>query len=59
MQFKTNHDGNFILKGGSVYNLKKEGFRIMQADSLILIIKVIIFVNGDLRSRSQMISGTR
>jgi Cu(I)/Ag(I) efflux system membrane protein CusA/SilA len=35
MQFKTNHDGNFILKGGSVYNLKKEGFRIIKADSLI------------------------
>jgi copper/silver efflux system protein len=35
MQFKTTRDGSYLLKGGSVYNLKKEGFRIVPKDSLI------------------------
>jgi copper/silver efflux system protein len=35
MQFKTDGEGNYLLKGGSVYSLKKNGFRIIPADSLI------------------------
>ena len=35
MQFKTDRKGDYILKDGSVYNLKKEGFRIIPVDSLI------------------------
>jgi copper/silver efflux system protein len=34
MQFKTDRDGNYILKGGSLYNMKKQGFRIVPSDSL-------------------------
>jgi copper/silver efflux system protein len=34
-QFKTDRDGNYLLSGGSVYNPKKEGFRIIPVDSLI------------------------
>ena len=35
MQFKVDRDGSYILKSGSTYNLKKEGFRAISADSLI------------------------
>jgi Cu(I)/Ag(I) efflux system membrane protein CusA/SilA len=35
MQFKTGRNGDYILKDGSVYNLDKEGFRIIPVDSLI------------------------
>jgi len=35
MQFKADRDGNYLLKNGSKYNLQKEGFRIIPADSLI------------------------
>jgi copper/silver efflux system protein len=35
MQFKTDRNGDYILIDGSVYNLKKEGFRIIPVDSLI------------------------
>lgn len=35
MQFKTDRDGNYILKYGSVYNPEKEAFRIVPVDSLI------------------------
>ncbi len=35
MQFKVDRDGSYILKSGSKYNLKKEGFRAISADSLI------------------------
>ena len=35
MQFKTDRDGNFILKNGGKYNAEKETFRIIPADSLI------------------------
>lgn len=35
MQFKTDRDGSYLLKGASKYNLKKEGFRIIPVDSLI------------------------
>jgi len=35
IQFKTDHDGNYMLKGGSKYNPDKNGFRIIPADSLI------------------------
>jgi len=35
MQFKTDRDGSFVLKNGGKYNPEKEGFRIIQADSLI------------------------
>jgi len=35
MQFKIDRDGSFILKSGSKYNFKKEGFRAIPADSLI------------------------
>jgi Cu(I)/Ag(I) efflux system membrane protein CusA/SilA len=35
MQFKVDREGSYILKRGSKYNLKKEGFRIIPADSLI------------------------
>jgi copper/silver efflux system protein len=35
MQFKTNHDGSFVLKNGGKYNPEKEAFRIIPADSLI------------------------
>jgi Cu(I)/Ag(I) efflux system membrane protein CusA/SilA len=36
MQFKVARDGSFILKSGAKYNLKKDGFRAIPADSLIL-----------------------
>jgi len=35
MQFKVDREGSYILKSGSKYNLKKEGFRSIPADSLI------------------------
>jgi len=35
MQFKVDRDDNFILKGGTKYNFKKEGFRAIPSDSLI------------------------
>ena len=35
MQFKVDRDGSYLLKSGSKYNLKKEGFRTISADSLI------------------------
>ena len=35
MQFKVDKDGSYIFKNGSKYNLKKEGFRAIPADSLI------------------------
>lgn len=35
MQFKTDRDGNFILKGNKKYNPETEKFRIIPADSLI------------------------
>jgi len=35
MQFKVDRDGSFILKSGSKYNFKKEGFRAIPSDSLI------------------------
>lgn len=35
MQFKTDRDGNFILKNGGKYNPEKETFRVIPVDSLI------------------------
>ncbi|MDD2304583.1 MAG: efflux RND transporter permease subunit [Prolixibacteraceae bacterium] len=35
MQFKVDRDGSYILKSGSKYNLEKEGFKIIPADSFI------------------------
>jgi len=35
MQFKVDREGSYILKSDSKYNLKKEGFRLIPADSLI------------------------
>jgi copper/silver efflux system protein len=35
MRFKTDHDGSYILRGGSKYNRKNNGFRVIPADSLI------------------------
>lgn len=35
MRFKTNSKGEFLLKGGSVYN-PHEGFRLISSDSLIV-----------------------
>jgi Cu(I)/Ag(I) efflux system membrane protein CusA/SilA len=35
MQFKVDRDGSYIFKSGSKYNLEKEGFRIIPADSLV------------------------
>lgn len=35
MQFKTDRDGNFILRNGGKYNPEKETFRVIPADSLI------------------------
>lgn len=35
MQFKVDRDGSFILKSGAKYNLEKNGFRAIPADSLI------------------------
>jgi Cu(I)/Ag(I) efflux system membrane protein CusA/SilA len=35
MQFKTDRDGNFILKGNKKYNPEIEKFRIIPSDSLI------------------------
>ena len=35
MQFKVDKDGSYIFKNGSKYNLKKEGFMAIPADSLI------------------------
>lgn len=39
MQFKTDRDGNFILKGNKKYNPEYEKFRIIPADSLITVKK--------------------
>jgi len=35
MQFKVDRDGSYIFKSGSKYNLKKDGFRVIPADSLV------------------------
>lgn len=35
MQFKVDRDGSYILKNGSKYNIKKEGFKVIPADSLV------------------------
>ena len=35
MQFKVDRDGSYVLKNGSKYNLEKEGFKVIPADSLI------------------------
>jgi len=35
MRFKVDKDNNFVFKNGSKYNLEKEGFRTIPADSLI------------------------
>jgi Cu(I)/Ag(I) efflux system membrane protein CusA/SilA len=35
MQFKVDRDGSYILKNGSKYNVEKEGFKVIPADSLI------------------------
>ncbi len=35
MRFKVDKDDNFVFKNGSKYNLEKEGFRSIPADSLI------------------------
>jgi len=35
VQFKVDRDGSFILKSGAKYNLEKDGFRAIPADSLI------------------------
>lgn len=35
VQFKVDRDGSFILKSGAKYNLIKDGFRAIPADSLI------------------------
>ena len=35
VQFKVDREGSFILKSGAKYNLKKNGFRAIPADSLI------------------------
>lgn len=36
MQFKVDKEGNYLLKGGGKYNPRKEAFRIIPGDSLIL-----------------------
>ncbi|MDO9257460.1 MAG: efflux RND transporter permease subunit [Bacteroidales bacterium] len=35
MRFKVDRDGNYIFKNGSKYNLDKDGFRSISADSLV------------------------
>jgi len=35
MQFRTDRDGNYLLKGGTKYNPENEQFRVIPADSLI------------------------
>ncbi len=35
IQFKVDRDGSYVLKSGSKYNTKKEGFKVFPADSLI------------------------
>ena len=35
MQFKVDREGSYLFKNGSKYNLKKEGFMAIPADSLI------------------------
>ena len=35
LQFKTDREENYLLKGGSKYNQAQEGFRIIPVDSLI------------------------
>ncbi len=35
MRFKTNRDGAFMLKDGSTYDRKKEGFRLIPKDQLV------------------------
>ncbi len=34
-QFKVDNEGSYLLKNGSKYNIEKEGFRVIPADSLI------------------------
>jgi Cu(I)/Ag(I) efflux system membrane protein CusA/SilA len=41
MQFKVDRDGSYILKSGAKYNLEKEGFKVIPADSLMP------YVNGE------------
>lgn len=36
MRFKVDGDGSYVLKDGRVYNLNKEGFRIIPKDSLVI-----------------------
>lgn len=35
MQFKVDRDGNYILRNGRKYNLEKDGFMVIPADSLV------------------------
>jgi Cu(I)/Ag(I) efflux system membrane protein CusA/SilA len=35
MAFKVDRDGSYLLKSGSKYNLEKDGFRVIPADSLV------------------------
>ncbi|MEI6680013.1 MAG: efflux RND transporter permease subunit [Mariniphaga sp.] len=35
MQFKVDKEGNYLFKNGSRYNLKRDGFMLVAADSLI------------------------
>ncbi|HEY3389682.1 MAG TPA: efflux RND transporter permease subunit, partial [Prolixibacteraceae bacterium] len=35
MQFKVDRDGSYLFKNGAKYNLKKDGFMVIPADSLI------------------------
>jgi copper/silver efflux system protein len=35
MRFKVDRDGSYIFKSGSKYNIEKEGFRAIPADSLV------------------------
>lgn len=36
MRFKVDSNGNYLLKGGDNYNLERDGFRLIDKDSLIL-----------------------
>jgi Cu(I)/Ag(I) efflux system membrane protein CusA/SilA len=35
MQFKVDNEGNYLFKSGSKYNLKRDGYMVVAADSLI------------------------
>lgn len=35
MAFKVDRDGNYLLKGGSIHNPERDGFKIIPTDSLI------------------------